>query len=83
MAHPALRFPADGVGTLALPQPVPRSTLVEESQEVDRLQLCLNTVEMALFALEREMATAEAVVAEAQARLASKALATILLFHFV
>ena len=41
---------------------------------------CRETV---LFTSERETAVAEATAAEAQARLTSKALATILLFHFV
>ena len=36
-----------------------------------------------LVTLERETVAVEDVAAEAQARLASKALATILLFHFV
>ena len=83
MAHLVPRFPANGEGTLASPQLVPRSALREESREADRLQLCLNAMETVLFALEREMATAEAAAIEAQARLASKALAMILLFHFM
>jgi hypothetical protein len=34
----APRFPVDGVGTLASPQPTPQSALGEESREADRLQ---------------------------------------------
>jgi hypothetical protein len=32
---------------------------VEESQEADQLQLCLNTMETVLFALKHETAVAE------------------------
>ena len=83
MVHPALRFPADVVGTSMSPQLMPQSTLREESREADRLQLCLNAMEMTLFASERETAAAEAAATKAHAQLAGKALDMIFLFHFV
>lgn len=54
-----------------------RQAVAEESQEADRLCLCLSVEEAALTAAERETAAAEGVAAEAQATTTERILSNV------